>query len=171
VSNGVTWRPMPNLSLSGGPEYFRNHTDSQFWDNAGTLATGSRFTELEQTQLSMNMRADYAVTPNVSVQLYLQPLVSTLRFHELKELARSRSYEFVPVASGTQSGGTFGSMRGNAVVRWEYAPGSSAYFVWTQERADEDGRDTFDFDQSFRVLSSAPANNVFLVKVAHHFHL
>jgi hypothetical protein len=171
VRNGVTWRPMPNLSLSGGPEYFRNHTDSQFWDNAGTLATGSRFTELEQTQLSMNMRADYAVTPNVSVQLYLQPLVSTLRFHELKELARSRSYEFVPVASGTQSGGTFGSMRGNAVVRWEYAPGSSAYFVWTQERADEDGRDTFDFDQSFRVLSSAPANNVFLVKVAHHFHL
>jgi len=171
VSNGVTWRPMPNLSLSGGPEVSRNHTDSQFWDNAGTLATGSRFTELEQTQLSMNLRADYSVTPNVSVQVYVQPLVSTLRFHELKELARSRSYEFVPVAAGDQFAGTFGSLRGNAVVRWEYAPGSSAYFVWTQERADENDQGMFDFDRSFRVISRAPTNNVFLVKVAHHFSL
>jgi hypothetical protein len=171
VSNGVTWRPMPNLSLSGGPELYRNHTDSQWWDNSGTFATGSRFAELEQTQVSMSMRADYAVTPNVSVQVYVQPLLSTLRFHDLKELARSRSYEFLPVQSGTVYGSTFGSLRGNAVVRWEYAPGSAAYFVWTQERANADGRETFDFDHSYRVMSNAPANNVFLVKVAHHLGL
>jgi hypothetical protein len=171
VSNGVTWRPMPNLGLSGGPEYYRNHTDSQFWDNAGTLATGSRFAELEQTQVSMNLRADYAVTPNVSIQVYMQPLLSTLRFHELKELARSRSYEFLPVQAGTVYGETFASLRGNAVVRWEYAPGSAAYFVWTQERADADDRSSFDFDHSYRVMSGAPSNNVFLVKVAHHFSL
>ena len=28
------------------------------------------------------------------------------------------------------------SLRGNAVLRWEYRPGSVLYFVWTQERTD-----------------------------------
>jgi hypothetical protein len=173
VSNGITWRPIPNLGISGGPDYLRSHVDAQFWDNAGTLATGSRFAELEQTQVSMNLRADYSATPNVSVQVFLQPLVSTLRFHDLRELARSRSYEFVPVPGGTGTvyGNTFGSLRGNAVVRWEYLPGSSAYFVWTQERAAEDAVDQFDVDHSYRVVSRAPANNVFLVKLSHHFDL
>ena len=178
VNPSIRWRPMPNLGLSGGPDVFRGHTDSQFIENvAPTATTGSRFAQLEQTQISMNLRADYAATPNVSVQLYLQPLVSTLRFHGLVELARSRSYEFVPVALmsngravGTNSG-TFGSLRGNVVVRWEYHPGSSAYFVWTQERADVDAVSEFDVNHSYQLASRSPANNVFLIKVAHHFDI
>ncbi len=171
VNPSIRWRPVPNLGLEGGPDFYRGHTDSQFWDNNGTLATGSRFAELEQTQLSMNLRADYSATPNVSFQVFLQPLISTLRFHDLKELARSRTYEFVPVAPGPGTGGTFGSLRGNAVVRWEYLPGSTAYLVWTQERAAEDGVDEFDMAHSYHVVSRAPANNVFMVKLAHHFDL
>jgi uncharacterized protein DUF5916 len=171
VNPSIQWRPKPSLGISGGPDFYRGHFDSQFWDNSGTLATGSRFTQLEQTQISMNLRADYAATPNVSVQVFVQPLVSTLRFHDLKELARGRSYDFLPVSSGTVFGQTFGSLRGNAVVRWEYLPGSSAYFVWTQERADADGVEDFDVNHSYRVVSRAPANNVFLIKVAHHFDL
>jgi hypothetical protein len=171
VSPGIKWRPKPNLGIQGGPDLYRGHTDSQFWDNNGTLATGSRFAELEQTQISMNLRADYAATPNVSIQVFVQPLVSTLRFHELRELARGRSYDFIPVTPGTVFGQTFGSLRGNAVVRWEYLPGSSAYFVWTQERADADGVDAFDVNHSYKVVTRAPANNVFLVKVAHHFDI
>ena len=171
VSPVIQWRPKSNLGISGGPDFYRGHTDSQWWDNSGTLATGSRFTELEQTQVSLNQRADYAATPNVSFQVYLQPLVTTLRYHELKELARSRSYDFIPVSSGTVYGQTFGSLRGNAVLRWEYLPGSSAYFVWTQERADADPAEEFDMHHSYHVVSSAPANNVFLIKVAHHFDL
>ena len=171
VSPYFQWRPKPSLGLSAGPEVYKGHTDSQFWDHDGTLATGSRFTQLEQTQVSMNLRADYAATPNLSFQVYVQPLVSTLRFHDLKELARSRTYEFVPVQSGTIDGSTFGSLRGNAVVRWEYLPGSTAYFVWTQDREDADGTNEFDLDHSYKVVTHAPANNVFLIKVAHHFDL
>jgi hypothetical protein len=178
VNPSIKWRPMSNLGIQGGPDLYRGHTDSQFIENvAPSATTGSRFGELEQTQLSMNLRADYAATPNLSVQFYLQPLVSTLRFHDLKELARSRSYDFVPVALMSDGrkvetrSGTFNSLRGNFVVRWEYRPGSSAYFVWTQERADADGASDFDASHSYHVVSRAPANNVFLVKVAHHFDL
>lgn len=171
VEPSFTWRPRPSLGFKGGPSWVRGHEDAHFVDNTGTLATGSRFAELEQTQWSMNLRMDYAASPNLSVQLFLQPLLSTLDFHDLRELARSRSYEFLPVKAGSVGGSTFASLRGNAVVRWEYAPGSSAYFVWTQERADDDGVSDFDFTHSFRVMSNAPVNNVFMVKVAHHFDL
>ncbi len=176
VSPSVRWRPISNLGLEWGPEFYRGHTDTQFLRNvSGSVATGSQFAQLEQTQWSVNLRADYAITPNVSFQLFVQPLVSTLRFHDMRELARSRSYEFVPVAPPANflenRSGTQGSLRGNAVVRWEYLPGSSAYFVWTQERAEADGVDNFDVNHSYRVISHAPANNVFLVKVAHHFDI
>src|SRR5690606_37410579 len=30
----------------------------------------------------------------------------------------------------------FRSLRGNAVFRWEYRPGSTLYLVWTQDRND-----------------------------------
>jgi len=171
VTPSIRWRPVPNLGLSGGPDLYKAHYDSQFWDNAGTLATGSRFTELDQTQWSMIFRMDYAATPNLSLQLFVQPLISTLKFHELKELARSRTYEFVPVQAGTVYGETFGSVRGNAVLRWEYGPGSSVYLVWSQDRADYNNEAEFLPGESYKVASNAPANNVFLIKVAHHFHL
>ena len=65
----------------------------------------------------------------------------------------------------------FRSLRGTAVVRYEYRPGSTLFFVWTQERADADGISDFDPNHSYKVVSRAPANNVFLIKVAHHFDL
>jgi len=171
ISPYFQWRPKSNIGLSAGPDFYKGHTDAQFYDNSGTLATGSRFSQLEQTQVSMNFRIDYSATPNVSFQVYLQPLMTTLRYHDLKELARSRTYEFVPVDPAYEDASTFASLRGNAVLRWEYHPGSAMYFVWTQERQDDSPVSEFDMAHSMHLVSNAPANNVFMVKVAHHFDL
>src|SRR5262249_28762319 len=87
INPSFRWKPMPALGLQAGPEMFWGHTDSQFASDSTSVVegTGSRFAELDQTQFSMNLRADYAATPNVSVQLFVQPLVSTLRYHDFKE--------------------------------------------------------------------------------------
>jgi hypothetical protein len=77
----------------------------------------------------------------------------------------------VSVQPGDISTNTYGSLRGNAVLRWEYHPGSAMYFVWTQERFDQDPTSEFDMNHSMHMVSNAPANNVFMVKVAHHFDL
>ena len=61
------------------------------------------------------------------------------------------------------------SLRGNAVVRWEYRPGSALFFVWQQERSD-----FLPFEGDFRTGRDAreifgrPAN-VFLVKATYWF--
>jgi hypothetical protein len=58
------------------------------------------------------------------------------------------------------------SLRGNAVYRWEYRPGSTLFFVWTQSRehlAAYDG--SFEFDRDRSALFSAHPDNIFLVKL------
>ena len=57
------------------------------------------------------------------------------------------------------------SLRGNAVLRWEYRPGSTLFFVWTQSRDDQLSAGTIDFGRDAHAVFSGPAQNIFLVKV------
>ena len=60
----------------------------------------------------------------------------------------------------------FRSLRGNAVVRWEYRPGSTLFFVWTRNSSDFASYvGDFAFSRDANALFSAKADNVFLVKV------
>jgi hypothetical protein len=61
------------------------------------------------------------------------------------------------------------SLRGNAVVRWEYRPGSAIFFVWQQQRSD-----FLPFEGDFRTGRETRAifgrpSNVFLVKATYWF--
>ena len=58
------------------------------------------------------------------------------------------------------------SLRGNAVYRWEYRPGSTLYVVWTQSREDYvPNMGTFDYSRDREALFAAHPDNIFLVKV------
>ena len=59
------------------------------------------------------------------------------------------------------------SLRGNAVLRWEYRPGSTIFFVWTQNRSDTITDGTFRVGDGLDRLFSGAANNVFLVKFSY----
>ena len=85
-------------------------------------------------------------------------------------------YTVDPDGAGPASSFTVGnpdfrvqSLRGNAVVRWEYRPGSALFFVWQQQRSgfDEfDGR--FRPGAAVRDIFSQPTN-VFLIKATYWF--
>ena len=59
----------------------------------------------------------------------------------------------------------FRSLRGNAVARWEYRPGSTLFLVWTQSRSSESPIGDFQFSRDRSALFDAKPDNVFLVKV------
>jgi hypothetical protein len=59
----------------------------------------------------------------------------------------------------------FRSLRGNAVLRWEYRPGSTVFLVWTQSRSSEDPVGDFQFRRDRSALFDARPDNIFLVKV------
>src|SRR6266566_1086924 len=60
---------------------------------------------------------------------------------------------------------TFRSLIGNAVVRWEYRPGSTVFFVWTQNRTGSDSNGNFDFGRQRSAIFRDRPTNVFQVKV------
>jgi len=61
----------------------------------------------------------------------------------------------------------FKSLRGNAVLRWEYMPGSTLYLVWTQTRDDFERIGDFNLGNSIHRLAQANAKNIFVVKFTY----
>ena len=51
------------------------------------------------------------------------------------------------------------------MLRWEYRPGSTLFFVWTQERSGSDAVGNFDFAHERSALFRDRPTNVFQIKV------
>jgi hypothetical protein len=64
------------------------------------------------------------------------------------------------------------SLRGNAVLRWEYRPGSTLFLVWQQRRAYRDlAAAGFDVGGELGALLAEPAENVLIVKGSYWLSL
>jgi hypothetical protein len=197
VTPKLAWKPSPRLYLSFGPTLERNVQDAQYVTSVAAPGEvpadfGGRryvFARLDQTTVSASVRLNVTFTRDLSLQTYVQPFISAGRYSDFKELERAGTYDFVhygqapgtSYADGTVTpapGGTpfalgdpsfnFKSLRGNAVLRWEYRPGSVLYFVWTQERTDEEELGDLRFGASTRRLLDARANDIFLVKATYY---
>ena len=184
-SPGIVYKPVSNLSVEFNPTWERSLTDAFYvrdtLDVSATRTYGRRwlFAALEQSTLSASLRVDYSLTPNLSIQFYAQPYITTAHYRDFKGLDAPRSRDFVRYTASNPAPFVlpnrdfdYRSIRGNAIVRWEYRPGSTVFFVWTQNRESEiEGVGEFNARRALSSLSTTPANNVFLVKVAHHFEL
>ncbi len=198
VNPGINWKLRSNVSVNLGPGFERSRDGAYYFtalDDAAATATFGRrylFAELEQTTLSANVRLNVSFTPTMSLQFYGQPLIATGEYRGLKELARPKSLDFIGPGAGawTYDPATrlfdpdgdgpagaysrdfnFKSLRGNAVFRWEYRPGSTLYLVWTQERTDEEPSSQLSVGPSFRRLVRADADNIFLAKVTYYLNM
>lgn len=164
-----------------------------FDDPLATATFGRRyvFARLDQRTFVAGLRLNWTFTPRLSLQLYAQPLVSSGDYSGFGELARPASYDFHRYAEGASTfheathqadpdgpgpapaidvgNPDFGfrSLRGNAVLRWEFGPRSTLYCVWTQSRQDEEDVGRFELRRSIGRLASARADNIFLVKLAY----
>lgn len=188
----ASFRPSPTLKFSFEPGYDESHSLFQYVRKVpdATAAYGTRYivSALDQRTLSLVTRMDATFTPRLSVQLYVQPLVSTGAYSEFKDLydpghlayallGRDRGSvtavdggHLVDPGTGTaffQPDFNFRSLLGNAVVRWEYRPGSTLYFVWQQSRQGVAGTGDFSFHRDFGALVDQPADNVFVVKATY----
>ncbi|HLX13335.1 MAG TPA: DUF5916 domain-containing protein, partial [Bacteroidota bacterium] len=155
---------------------------------------------LNQRQVSAGIRLNWVFTPKLSLQTYFQPLISAGQYSDFKELSAPRTYNFLhygvdngssisydpstltytvdPDGSGPAPPQQFSnpdyhfiSLRGNAVLRWEYSPGSVIYLVWTQTRSEDDTYGEFEFHQSLVDLLNPTPDNIFLVKFSYWLNM
>jgi hypothetical protein len=59
------------------------------------------------------------------------------------------------------------SLRGNAVLRWEYRPGSALYVVWQQERSGLESAFDFEARRDVGAIFRERPSNIFLVKAVY----
>jgi hypothetical protein len=179
------------------PQIERIGTSSQYVDTfddvlaASTYGQRYVFATLDQTTVSASVRLNWIFTPKLSLEVYAQPLASSGRYTGFKELARPRSYDFNPYPDPVETSdpdrlaidpdGTgpaaqqeiddpnfsLVSLRGNAVLRWEYLPGSTLFLVWTQNRSDSESIGSFSNGSALGRLASTPGDNIFLVKISY----
>ncbi|WP_420129485.1 DUF5916 domain-containing protein [Longimicrobium sp.] len=59
------------------------------------------------------------------------------------------------------------SLRGNAVLRWEYRPGSTLFFVWQQQRSGDQPYGDFQLGRDTGAIFDASPDNVFVIKATY----
>lgn len=198
---GFEYRPASNIDVSISPFYNRELTNAMYvgtqGDKTATATYGSRyvFGTMDQKTIGAGIRLNWTFTPMLNLQLYVQPLLSTGTYSGIKELARPRSFMFNqyqniqynkddntytidPDGAGPAGAFTinnpdfnFKSLRGNAVLRWEYMPGSVFYFVWTQSRSDVESTGDFSLRKSFSGLTDIHPDNIFAMKFTYWFNM
>ena len=186
----LRWRPSSRATVSAGPSINRRVEDLQWVRRFDMDTPHYLFGRLDQTTVGLTMRADWTFSPTLSLQLYAQPFVSAGDYGEFKRITDPRAPRyadrFVAVtASGDGStlegdvdgDGTpdsfrnpdfnFKQFRSNAVLRWEYKPGSAIFLVWSQGRDHYDQTGDFSLGNNVGALLGEPSQDVFMIKASY----
>jgi len=167
-------RPSSNIELSLAPSYSRSHELAQyvtaFDDPTATSTYGRRylFAELEQHTFELGTRVDWTLSPRLSFQLYLQPFLAAGDFHDTRTLVAARTRDYTPYEhAGAEPDFNLRSLRGSAVLRWEFRPGSALYVAWNENRAGFEPRGDFRLERDLGAIPDAPSHDVIVVKVSY----
>jgi len=166
--------PLSRLFVRLEPSYNFRRSTHQYLDTladaAATATYGNRylFGDLRQKTLSGTLRLNWIFTPTMSVELFAQPLVSSVHYTRVLQLARPRSDDLVPTeVDPAKYSFTFTSVRSSAVFRWEYLPGSTLFLVWNENQSVEEKNGLFQVGRSLDSLGQTRSNHIFMVKATY----
>jgi hypothetical protein len=206
----LSFRPTPSWELELEPQYNVELEPAQYVTTASDQGYeptyGSRylFSDLERQTFSLQTRLNVAFSPDLTLQLFAQPLISSGNYLTYKQLERAESFDFDVFEEGeaiavddevscvggrtcTTDGtryvdfegdgatdATFSdrdfsvrSLRMNAVLRWQFRPGSTIFLVWQQSRNARASTGDFDFGRDISGLWKAEPENMFIVKFTY----
>ena len=197
---GITYQPINALQISLWPNARFSDNQMQYIETADYNDEDRYIVgRIKQATYSMQIRLNFSIRPNLSIQYYGQPFASKgeysafkritdpkanqfqNRFHqfantEISYNADDEEYEIDESGDGLTDytvynpDFNFVQFRSNMVLRWEYIPGSTLFLVWTQNRTD--GLDIGQ-DNDFRALAKGlfdvKPHNIFLLKFTYRF--
>ena len=194
VSGQITLRPSPRVSVSAEPTLQSGTEPRQYVTRVpgGTRTYGNRylFAFIDRTTISTRFRANYAFSPNLSLEAYAEPFVASGRYSRLGELSAPRSRllreygtdgttitaDSVGTLTITDGASTFTvgnrdfnvlSFRSNMVMRWEWVPGSTLFVVWQQNRRAADAFGDPARTRDLLRTTRASGDNFLAVKVSY----
>jgi len=190
-SSAVVVRLGPSYGVSRSAAQFLDAVADTL---ATTFGVRYLFGRLSTHQLDLTARLGWTFSPDLSFQLYVQPFGFTADYDQFKELRAPRTFDFNVFGEDNSSTIVFDSAsnryaidpdgpggpataiglgnpdfrirswQSNAVLRWEYRPGSTLYLVWTQSRFGFFEDPQVRFGRDLRGLMRDRPTNVLLVK-------
>ncbi len=197
----LSYRPFDAMSLSLRPSYSHTQTELQYVGKR-TVANNPRyiFANMDQKTYSLTLRINYSLTPELSIQYYGAPFISTGNFSNFKYItnpmsdiytdrfarysssqisfmtAENRYYideNIVGIADFNFHNPDFNSLQlnSNLVARWEYRPGSVIFLVWSQGRNQFESNGDFNLNRDYADMFDIHPHNIFLIKFSYRFGL
>jgi hypothetical protein len=196
VAGGARFRLSNRFSLSGRVSYEGLADNLQYVATADT-SDGWRWIlgRIQQGTWAFTMRANLSLSPDLTIQYYGSPFVSTGRYTEFKRATNTLAEEYSdrfhqyaaneiafqqdsnsylvseggsgPAYSFANPDFSFRQFRSNLVLRWEYRPGSTLYVVWSQGRTGSESYWDSSFSSNWDGLWRTRPDNVFLVKLSY----
>jgi hypothetical protein len=157
------------------------------------------FGHIDQKVLSMSLRINYNITPDLTIQYWGQPFVASGEYTGFKMITDPRAenfsdrYELYSAGQISLPGEdyeidedmdgavdydfdnpdfTVDEWLSNLVIRWEFLPGSTAYLVWSQTRDHYEPVGSFEVWENIdHLFTDKKPTNTFLLKVSCRFGL
>ena len=197
----ISYRPFAALNLSIIPNYSKStkgfiYVSTEMESGKDIYLVSS----IQREVLSASLRVNLSFTPDLSLEYWGQPFlfsgdysgfkkvvnpdqkVFTSQFHqytasEITYDEKNNQYLIDDNGDGntnfTLSNPDFSvvEFRSNMVLRWEFVPGSTFFFVWSQGKNSYSDDGTFNLNNNFVQLIKARATNIFLVKFSYRFSM
>ena len=198
---GFRYQPFDFLNISIETEYEKEPNKTQYVTEVDFNGTPRYITaNIDQKTLNTSLRLTYSINPNISIQYYGQPFVSSGKYADFNYVTDAAAKDLnkrvqlyqnnqitlnngqYEVNENPQSGGgpdytfenpdfAFVQFRSNLVFRWEYIPGSEIFLVWSQGINGNGDADNRLFTNFDNQLLSQQPNNTFLIKATYRFVL
>jgi hypothetical protein len=195
----ISYRPFNALQMSLTPQFTIDYDKTKYVETI-VDDSGDRYVvgALVRHITSMDIRINYSITPDLSLQYWGQPFFYSadyLRFAEVvdagnfniskqyhvftdDEISYNETDDTYEVIENGQSSFSFENpdfsvfeFRSNFVIRWEYIPGSTIYAVWSQGRSGYDEIGIFDFNNNVNKLVNIQSSNIFLLKFSYRISI
>jgi hypothetical protein len=168
-----------NISTESDTRYIRGHLNRNTW--------------------VMSLRVEYSINPELSVQYYGRPYFTSGKYSQFKYITQPRAQKYndrfltytdsqinydadneVYLVDENTDGTTdysfdnrnfnYLNLQSNLIVRWEYRPGSTVYFVWTHGKENFESVYSNSIGNDIDNLWDSHPHNIFLVKFSYRFN-
>lgn len=188
-------RPSPRWRFSVTPNYLRSTNPRQYVARrtggpAATFGTRYVFSTIDRSTFTTQLRLTYSFTPDLSLEGYAEPFAASGHYKGFGELPAAGSRELRRYGTDgtrvdTLTDGTLRitdgaqqftlarrdfnvrSFRSNAVLRWEWRPGSTLFAVWQQDRFAQERQGSIVGPGDLLETLNAAGDNILALKISY----
>jgi hypothetical protein len=195
IGPGITYKPADNFNFSFNPSYMKSFDMLQYVSQVQYQGTTRYiFATIDQNVVNFSFRVNYTITPDLTIQYWGQPFVAAGKYNDFKFITNPRAQDFkdrfqpyntnqlsidenLYIVDDDLDGSidyrfrnpdfSFREFLSNLVIRWEFNPGSSVYFVWNQTRSVNGNFGEMHYFNDLDQMFSVKPHNIFLIKFSY----